>query len=55
MKQVTGNQRVRPHWREGPLSTWLDAFADWVNAQGYAPYTAYRKILLAARFSQWLR
>ena len=55
MKQITGNQRVRPHWREGPLAAWLDAFADWVNALGYAPDTAYRKILLAACFSQWLK
>ena len=55
MKQITGIQSVRPHWRDGPLAAWLDAFADWVNAQGYAPDTAYRKILLAACFSQWLK
>lgn len=54
MKQITGKQHVRPHWREGPLTGWLDAFADWVNARGYAPDTAYRKIRLAACFSQWL-
>ena len=54
MKHVEGNQLVRPHWREGPLAGWLDAFADWVKAQGYAPRTAHGKVLLAARFSQWL-
>ena len=51
---VEGNQLVRPQWREGPLAGWLDAFADWVSARGYAPYTADRMILLAACFSQWL-
>ena len=55
MKHATGNQLVRSHWREGPLAAWLDAFADWVSAKGYAPSTAYRMILLAACFSQWLK
>ncbi|MDE0209318.1 MAG: tyrosine-type recombinase/integrase [Gemmatimonadetes bacterium] len=55
MKHVKDSQLVRPHWREGPLAAWLDAFADWVNAQGYAPRTARGKVLLAASFSQWLK
>ena len=54
MKHVKDRQLVRPQWREGPLAGWLDAFADWVTAQGYAPRTAHGKVLLAARFSQWL-
>ena len=37
------------------MTAWIDAFADRVNAQGYAPHTAYRKILLASCFSQWLK
>ena len=36
------------------LAAWLDGFADRVNAQGYAPRMARGKVLLAARFSQWL-
>ncbi len=55
MSNVTGNQLVRPQWRDGPLAGWLDAFADWVSAQGYARITAGYKILLAACFSQWLK
>ena len=55
MIHSTGNQFVRPQWRGGPLAAWLDAFADRVNAQGYAPSTACRKILLASCFSQWLK
>ena len=55
MIHSTGKQFVRPHWRGGPLAAWLDAFADWVNTQGYAPGTACRKILLASCFSKWLR
>ena len=39
----TDNQLVRPHWREGPLADWLDAFADWAVAQGYAPSTTTRE------------
>jgi len=55
MTRVTNNQLVRPQWREGPLAGWLDPFADWVSAKGYAPYTSYRKILLASCYSQWLK
>ncbi len=55
MSDTTGNPLVRPQWRDGPLAGWLDAFADWVSAQGYARTTISRKILLAACFSQWLK
>lgn len=54
MKHAEDSQLVRPQWRAGPLADWLDAFADWVSAKGYALYTAHRMILLAACFSQWL-
>ena len=54
MTRATNNQLVRPQWREGPLAGWLDAFADWVTARGYAPHTSNRMIMLAACFSQWL-
>lgn len=30
------------------MKAWPDALADRVNAQGHAPHTAYRKILLAS-------
>ena len=55
MSNATGNQLVRPQWRDGPLAGWLDAFADWVSAQGYARLTVRYKIRLAACFSQWLK
>lgn len=54
MKHVMDSQLVRPQWREGPLAGRLNAFADWLNAQGYAPRTAQHRVLLVARFSQWL-
>ena len=54
MKHVMDSQLVRPQWREGPLAGWLDAFADWLKAQGYAPRSAQHKVLLAARFNRWL-
>lgn len=46
---------VRSHWREGPLADRLDAFADRMNAQGSAPYTAFRSSLLASCFGRWLK
>ena len=55
MTHVTNNQLVRPQWRDGPLAGWLDPFADWVSAKGYAAYTSYRMILLASCFSRWLK
>ena len=55
MIHSTGNQLVRPQWRGGPLADWLDAFADWTAARGYAPSTSHRMILLASCFSQWLK
>lgn len=54
MKHAKDGQLVRLQWRVGPLAGWLDAFAHWVSAKGYAKYTANRMILLAACFSQWL-
>lgn len=55
MSNTTSNQLVRPQWRDGPLAGWLDAFADWVSAQGYARLTVRCKIRLAACFSHWLK
>ena len=54
MSHVKDGQPVRPQRREGPLGGWIDAFADWAKAQGYARCTAHRKVLLAVCFSQWL-
>ena len=39
---------------EGPLAAQIGAFAKWASEQGYARYSRYRQVLLAAGFSRWL-
>ena len=39
---------------EGPLSDRIPAFAAWAREQGYALYSRYRQVLLAACFCRWL-
>jgi integrase/recombinase XerD len=39
---------------EGPLAVQITAFAKWARDQGYALYSRYRQVLLAACFSRWL-
>ncbi len=39
---------------EGPLAVQVPVFAKWASEQGYARYSRYRKVLLAACFSRWL-
>jgi integrase/recombinase XerD len=39
---------------EGPLAAQITAFAKWASEQGYARYSRYRKVLLAACFSRWI-
>jgi integrase/recombinase XerD len=39
---------------EGPLAAQVGAFATWASEQGYARYSRYRQVLLAACFSRWL-
>jgi site-specific recombinase XerD len=38
----------------GPLAAHLAAFVTWSEARGYARYSRYRQVLLAAEFSRWL-
>ena len=39
---------------EGPLAAHIAGFAKWARDQGYAWYSRYRQVLLAACFSRWL-
>lgn len=54
MKFIVNNQVVLSQPLEGPLATYIPPFTKWVSEQGYAPYTLYRRVLLAACFSRWL-
>jgi len=55
MKYTINNDDVvvsRPF--EGPLAEHIAGFAEWAREQGYARYSRYRQVLLAACFSRWL-
>ena len=55
MKYTFNNDDVvvsRPF--EGPLAEHIAGFAEWARKQGYARYSRYRQVLLAACFSRWL-
>jgi len=44
----------QPRVREGPLADDINAFAVWLAAEGYAPFTARQKLQFAADLSRWL-
>ena len=54
MKYLINNQVVLSQIPLGPLAAYIGSFADFISAQGYAPYSIRRQVRLAANFSQWL-
>ena len=48
------NPECRRRARDGPLGDDIDAFAAWLAAEGYAPFTAQQKLHFAADVSRWL-
>jgi integrase/recombinase XerD len=54
VKHVIDGEIVLSRPPEGPLAAQIPAFAQWVHEQGYARYSRYRQVLLAACFSHWL-
>ncbi len=54
MKYIVSGDIVLSRPPEGPLATQIGAFAQWASEQGYARYSRYRQMLLAACFSRWL-
>jgi site-specific recombinase XerD len=40
---------------DGPIASYIGAFAKSRSALGYAPYSIHRQVLLAACFSRWLK
>ena len=55
MKHVIDNQFVLSRVPEGPLVPWLDGFARFSSAKGYAVSSIQRRLVSAARFSGWLQ
>ena len=54
MKCIVHGDIVLSRPPEGPLAAQIGAFAKWASEQGYARYSRYRQVLLAAGFSRWL-
>ena len=54
MKCIVDGDVILSRPLEGPLSAHIPAFAAWARDQGYAQYSRYRQVLLAACFSRWL-
>jgi site-specific recombinase XerD len=54
MKYIINGDIVLSRPPEGPLAAQIGAFAKWASEQGYARYSRYRQVLLAACFSRWL-
>ena len=54
MKYIINDQVVLSRPVEGPLAAHIPSFAQWASEQGYARYSVYRRVLLAACFSRWL-
>ena len=54
MKFIVCGDVVLSRPLEGPLAAQITVFAQWASEQGYARYSRYRQVLLAACFSRWL-
>jgi integrase/recombinase XerD len=54
VKYIINGDVVLSRPPEGPLAAQVGAFATWASEQGYARYSRYRHVLLAACFSRWL-
>jgi site-specific recombinase XerD len=48
------NPKVWQHLHVGPLSPYVDAFAQYLLEQGYATSSAYDKLHVVAKLSRWL-
>jgi integrase/recombinase XerD len=55
MKCIINQQLVLSRAPDGPLAAHIGAFATSQSAQGYAPFSIHRQVLLAAGFSHWLK
>jgi integrase/recombinase XerD len=55
MRYLINGQVALSRPPEGPIATHIASFARWVNDQGYAIASLYRRVLLGACFSLWLQ
>src|SRR3984957_5769140 len=54
-KYIIDNRIILSRAPEGPLAKYIGRFERAMRGQGYARYSLYRQVLLAACFSEWLR
>jgi len=55
VKFIIDNRIVLSRSPQGPLAKYIVPFAKAMRERGYARYSLYRQVLLAACFSEWLR
>jgi len=55
MKCVVNNQVVLSRVPEGPVAPYIDSFAGFISAQGYALSSICRQVRLVVCFSRWLK
>jgi hypothetical protein len=55
VKYIIDNRIILSRAPEGPLAKYIVRFERAMRGQGYARYSLYRQVLLAACFSEWLR
>jgi len=55
VRYIIDNRIVLSRAPEGPLAKYIVPFERVMREQGYTRYSLYRQVLLAARFSEWLR
>ena len=55
MKHRVHGLIVLPRNADGPLANQLAPYSQWLDDQGYAPSSSYKKICLASGFSLWLK
>jgi site-specific recombinase XerD len=54
MKCIVGNPASSSRTPEGPIAPHIGLFEEFLSAQGYAPSSIHRQVLLTACFSRWL-
>ena len=55
MKFIIDGRTILSRTPEGPLATYIEAFARSLREQGYSQSAIYRQVYLAICFSKWLR
>ena len=55
MKYVINDHLILSQAPEGPLAAYVVPFSESLSSQGYSQHYLHRQVMLAARFSRWLK